>query len=227
MCSLASSLLYENRRVYQQTVLATVVGYVYCLLFFLGKGRLLPTIFLHAANNIAASCFHSTVRQRHDTRDGSDREHRVGNSFNGKQVNCDHISGATDNLHTNGTCTIAKGYSQWNPAGVLATTSPRPQCSLRVDDRPETIPYNAHKVCRGPAEGGVIPRAGVGGTASTMTCMGYAGTVVAYLIAGRICHKYLRRVTTEASVCSGTGGVGGTVAASARPPYANPSTRSH
>lgn len=225
MFSLASSLICENRRVYQQTALATVAGYVYCLLYFLGGGRLLPTTLLHAVNNIAAPFFLSTVRQRHDASGSGASSHRLRNSFNGQQVNFSHSCGATDSLNANGTCAITKDCSQWNPAGVLATANPCPRCSLPVDDRSGKTPYDAPEVCRKPAVGGVVPRAGVREIASRTTDFGYAATVVAYLIAGRVCHTRLRRVTTEAAVCSGTDGVGGTAAASIRPPNVSSSTR--
>ncbi|CAN0514177.1 unnamed protein product, partial [Ectocarpus sp. 8 AP-2014] len=111
-------------RVYQQTALATVAGYVYCLLYFLGGGRLLPTTLLHAVNNIAASFFHSTVRQRHDASDSSGASSpRVRNSFNGQRVDFNHSCGATDSLNANGTCAITKDCSQWNPVGELATAN--------------------------------------------------------------------------------------------------------
>ena len=52
------------RAVYYQAMFATGAGYVYCLLFFLSGGRLVPTVLLHSANNMAASFYSFT----HDLR---------------------------------------------------------------------------------------------------------------------------------------------------------------
>lgn len=194
-----------------------MAGYVYCLLYFLGGGRLLPTTLLHAVNNIAASFFHTALCQRHDASGSGASSPSVSNSFNGQQVNCNHTFGAIDGLKANGTCAIIKDCSQWNPAGVLSLGSPCPQRSLPFDDRPGKTPYDAPDVSWRPAAGCVVPRAGVGEIASRTTHVGYVATVVAYLLAGRICFKRLRRVTTEVTVGSGTDGVGRTAAASIRP----------
>lgn len=53
-----------------QVVFSIGAGYVYCIIYFLVGGRLLPTVLLHSLNNVAAS-FYYTARNPEDGINGN------------------------------------------------------------------------------------------------------------------------------------------------------------
>lgn len=190
----------DTRVVYFQAILATCAGYVYCLIFFLGGGRLLPTVLLHSVNNIASSFYHYSPHSRSHSSRGehsdNDSNKRSG-SAHVSRLDAVVVDASIKTAATGAECSqVTTKPIPPAKTATLDTTSVGTGVSPMLNLSPELCRVHTSTSTRFPVDADA--RVAV----PWVTSCGFIATAVAHCMAGRACSNRLHKLNR------GSGGTG-------------------
>lgn len=155
---------------------------MYCLLYFLGGGRLLPTVLLHSVNNIAASFYSPNIVQ---TRGASGtRLHSGGfGGENGSEKGQNNASGIIANIEV---CKLTDTSTATSTSSCRTAEKVVDHQGIWVPELRGTCLMDKTSI-----------EAGKGAIVSGGLCAGYVATALAYCIAGIACSRRLRQLSAR------------------------------